>query len=583
MASSIEKQDSQFGPDTHISWPHDHIQEHVLKPAGVRKSEAAQKVITGRHKICLIISIGLAAYMYSLDGTTTWTYLAFAGSALNNHSLIATVQVAQTIIVACGKPFIAKLADTLSRPVAYALVVFFYVLGYIVIASAQSVATIAGGIVIYAVGYTGLQLLLQIIIADTTTLKWRGLSSGLVSAPFIINAFAGSEVSASVMAPGGPGWRWGYGMFAILVPVTVIPLILTLGWAQHKAKSQGLVEPGSQPSARGISKIKAIWDEVDMLGLLILAGGVACVLLPLTLAKSAKGGWGNPSMIAMLTVGPLLLIAFGIHEWKFAAHPIVPMRFLRNKAVVGAALIGFFDFVSFYLTFSYLYSFVFVVKGWELRYLNYFSSTQTVALTVFGIIAGTIMRATHRYKWMLVVGLFIRLLGVGLMIHSRGAKGNTGELVMTQVIQGLGGGFAAVASQVSAQASVPHSEVAIVTAMVLLVTEIGGAIGTAIAGGIWTNIMPRQLEIHLPGVNATTRAELFGSITNAATYPPGDPIREAYDETMKVLLIAATVIAIIPPALALLMPDYFLGDTQNAVEGTTLTGEVAHEVSQEKA
>lgn len=43
------------------------------------------------------------------------------------------------------------------------------------------------------------------------------------------------------------------------------------------------------------------------------------------------------------------------------------------------------------------------------------------------------MRATHRYKWMLVVGLAIRLFGVGLMIHSRGAKGNTGELVMTQV------------------------------------------------------------------------------------------------------------------------------------------------------
>ncbi|GAB1522850.1 hypothetical protein RhiTH_005975 [Rhizoctonia solani] len=431
MASSIEKQDSQLGPESDKNWVHDHNEDHTLKPAGVRKSEAAQKVITGKHKICLIVSIGLAAYIYSLDGSTTWTYLAFAGSALNNHSLITTVQVAQSIIVACGKPFIAKLADSLSRPVAYSLVVFFYVLGYIIIASAQSIATVAGGIVIYAVGYTGLQLLLQIIIADTTTLKGRGLSSGLVSAPFIINAFAGSEVSAGVMASGGPGWRWGYGMFAILVPVTILPLILTLGWAQHKAKSQGLVEP-AQSSAIGMNKFKAVWEEVDMLGLLILAGGVACVLLPLTLAKSAKEGWANSSMIAMLTIGPILFIAFGIHEWKFAAYPIVPMRFLRNKAVVGAALIGFFDFVSFYLTFSYLYSFVFVIKGWELRYLNYFSSTQTVALTVFGIIAGAIMRTTHRYKWMLVTGLFIRLFGVGLMIHSRGAKGNTGELVMTQ-------------------------------------------------------------------------------------------------------------------------------------------------------
>lgn len=66
------------------------------------------------------------------------------------------------------------------------------------------------------------------------------------------------------------------------------------------------------------------------------------------------------------------------------------------------------------------------------------------------------------------------------MIHSRGANGSDAELVWTQLLQGIGGGFAAVASQVGAQASVPHSDVAMVTAVVLLVTEIGGAIGSAV-------------------------------------------------------------------------------------------------------
>ena len=65
------------------------------------------------------------------------------------------------------------------------------------------------------------------------------------------------------------------------------------------------------------------------------------------------------------------------------------------------------------------------------------------------------------------------------MIHSRGAKGSTVEIVMTQILQGLGGGFAAVANQVAAQASVPHVDLAIVTAVLLLMTEIGGGIGNA--------------------------------------------------------------------------------------------------------
>ena len=72
------------------------------------------------------------------------------------------------------------------------------------------------------------------------------------------------------------------------------------------------------------------------------------------------------------------------------------------------------------------------------------------------------------------------LSGVGLMIHSRGANGSTVEIVWTQIIQGLGGGFAATAAQVGAQASVKHADIATVTAAVLLLTEIGGAVGTAI-------------------------------------------------------------------------------------------------------
>lgn len=48
---------------------------------------------------------------------------------------------------------------------------------------------------------------MQIIIADITTLSYRGLVLGLTSAPFIINAFVGSNISASVLKH--LGWRWG--------------------------------------------------------------------------------------------------------------------------------------------------------------------------------------------------------------------------------------------------------------------------------------------------------------------------------------------------------------------------------------
>ncbi|KAI0643963.1 drug:h+ antiporter [Trametes meyenii] len=552
---------------------------------GVKTVQAAEKVYGRYSKWFLFLGIALASYIYSLDGQTTYSYLAFATSAFDKHGLISTIQVAQSIIIACGKPVIAKVADVSSRGTSYCVVLVFYVIGYIVIASANGVGALAAGIILYAMyvarsGYTGLQLLTQIIVADITSLKWRGLISSLTSMPFIINAFIGSNVSTQVLEHST--WRWGYGMFAILIPVSLSPLIITLLWAENKARRLGLVNPVS-PHANTEAKsetplLRRIWnvaEQLDVVGLIILGTAVALILLPLTLAKGAKGMWHNPSMIAMITVGCILLPAFALWDVYFAKRPVIARRFLTNWSVVLASWIGFFDFFSFYLSFTYLYSFVLVTKDWSLINATYFNQTQTVALTVFGIMSGFFLTWFRRYKWVLTTGLAIRLVGVGLMIHSRGANSSDAEIVWTQLLQGIGGGFASVCSQVGAQASVPHVDVAMVTAVVLLWTEIGGSVGSAVAGAVWTNTMPDKLAQHLPALNQTTRDTLFGSITSVMVLPFDDPTRQgviaAYSDTMHIMVIAATVLAVVPMLLSLAMPDWYLGDAQNAVEGAQET------------
>ena len=83
------------------------------------------------------------------------------------------------------------------------------------------------------------------------------------------------------------------------------------------------------------------------------------------------------------------------------------------------------------------------------------------------------------HQFLLLVGLIIRLAGVAFMIRSRGANGTPIELILNQALQGIGGGFASVTLQVSAQAGVSHAEVATVIAMVMLITEVGNSVGSA--------------------------------------------------------------------------------------------------------
>lgn len=99
-------------------------------------------------------------------------------------------------------------------------------------------------------------------------------------------------------------------------------------------------------------------------------------------------------------------------------------------------------------------------------------------------------------------------------------------MVIVQVLQGAGGGFAAVLAQTAAQASVPHQDLASVTAFVLIFAEIGNAIGTAIAGGVWRNIMPDQLQQHIGAyADSATIATIYGSVPVANSYPVDSPIR----------------------------------------------------------
>lgn len=563
--------------------PHvaDEIEAEEDAHGGVAAVEAAEQVFGQYSKWSLFIGIGLASYVYSLDNQTTSNYLAFATSYFGAHSLISSIQVVQSILVAVGKPIIAKVADVTSRATAYLVVLGFHVTGYLVIAAAPNVGAIAIGIIFYAIGYTGLQLLTSIIIADITTLKWRGLVSGLTSAPFLVNAVIGSKLATAVLET--LGWRWGYGMFAIVVPVAMAPLILTLFWGERQAKKQGLVA-ASSPHESLVHHRKGKWaqrawhfaEQLDLVGLVLLGVAVALILLPMTLAQRAKDSWSNPSMIAMFVLGWILLPVFALWDIKFAKRPVIARRFLSNRTVVCVAFIGFFDFLSFFLTFMYLPSFVLVTKSWSMTNVFYFGQAQTVGLTVFGIVGGVIMRFTQRYKPLLVIGLCIRLLGVSLMIHSRGTHSSDAELVMTQVLQGLGGGFAAVCSGVGAQASVPHADVAMVIAIVLLWTEIGAGVGSSLAGAIWAGTMPEKLHEYLPGLSQEDRDVLFGDITAVRARPMDDPVRVgvigAYSDTMKVMLVLATVLSVIPLVLSIFMPNWYLGDQQNAVEEGHLIG-----------
>lgn len=240
-----------------------------------------------------------------------------------------------------------KVADVFGRLESFTIAIILYTIGYIQQAASNNVRTYASAQIFYSAGNQGLQILQQIFVADTTDLLNRALFSTLFDVPFLWTVWAGPEVGQSILD--NSTWRWGYGIWAIILPIVFVPLMLVLLFNQRRAKKNGIDIPSPLRGHSVLEVAKNLWYDLDLFGLLLFAAGVSLVLLPLTLAPRAKGDWSNPSMIAMLVVGCVALVVFGFWEnsKKLAPKAFFPPTLFRERTVVVGTLIAFLYFSKF--------------------------------------------------------------------------------------------------------------------------------------------------------------------------------------------------------------------------------------------
>lgn len=134
--------------------------------------------------------------------------------------------------------------------------------------------------------------------------------------PSIINVWGGARLAADVEK--GPGWRWGAGMWGIIIPVLALGVYAVLFNGTRKAKKQGLLD--NVPSAWSLVTSPRRWVHffwvADLVGLFLLAASLALILLPLSLGGGVAAKWKTASTITPLVIGVLLLPAFAVWESK---------------------------------------------------------------------------------------------------------------------------------------------------------------------------------------------------------------------------------------------------------------------------
>lgn len=380
----------------------------------------------------------------------------------------------------------------------------------------------------------------------------RGL---LFSLPESITAiptlFAGTYLGEHILL--NSSWRWGYGMWAIVLPATAIPTVIMMIWMSRRAKRMGLIAEKVSlfhgAKSGPVNKAKHVASKLDLFGTLLLAGGLAMTLIPITIAgRNNTDEWRNPSSIALIIIGVLTVAAFLVWDGKYASNPIIPYSTIREGnviiACVSVVIIACAD--SIYRPF--LSSFLQVAGFYSPGAATRVDNSQRIAVNIGSLVCGICLKFFKNTKPFIVLGAVIVTLANGLPIYltNIGGSGIASEaaFITSKALLGVGRGLVQVPLQVSLQASLRQEYVAVATAVYLSSLGFGSNIGVTISGAMWNSLLPRKLSTKFEQAEAQS---IFASIVVAKGYEEGSlersAINECYRQTQQTLAIASVCVS----------------------------------------
>ncbi|KAK7713242.1 hypothetical protein SLS64_004491 [Diaporthe eres] len=217
---------------------------------GVQQADAVTLVWTKSALVLAYAFIFVNFCLTSMEQQTTANLLPFVVSDFSAHSLIPPIGIASFILSGVLRLPVAKIIDTWGRPQGLAAMVAIATVGLAMMAGCSSAATYAAAQILHAVGFSGFTYILDIIVADTSSLQDRTLAFAFAGSPAIVTNFLGPPAAQWFLRYSS--WRAAFALFTVLTPLVAFPVFAILQVNANRAKKLGILKP---------SKSERTWSE----------------------------------------------------------------------------------------------------------------------------------------------------------------------------------------------------------------------------------------------------------------------------------------------------------------------------------
>jgi EmrB/QacA subfamily drug resistance transporter len=514
-----------------------------------------------RRSILLVVSgLMLVMLLASLDQTIVSTALPTIVGELGGLGHLSWVVTAYLLAVTVVTPLYGKLGDLYGRKRVLQSALALFLVGSALCGLAQGMSELIAFRAIQGLGGGGLMVSAQAAIGDVVPPRERGKWSGLFGAVFGVSSVAGPLIGGFLTSH--TSWRW---IFYVNLPLGAIALVVL-----------GATLP---------AKRERVERAIDYAGTALLAVALSALVLATTLGGTSYD-WGSPFIVGMGLLFVVGTAAFVVAERR-AREPVLPPALFRNRVFAVTSAVGLVVGFALFGALTFLPLFQQVVRGDSPTASGLQLLPVMGGLLFTSILSGQVITRTGRYRWFPIAGTATGVLGL-LLLSRLDRSTSVAAAAVYMLVLGMGLGMVMQVLVLAVQNSVPYEQLGVATSGATLFRSIGGSLGTAVLGAVFSNRLASALAGDLPSGAAANLGSLDPSGLQRLPAPVRDAYLTGFTDSIELVFLVAAGVMLVAFLLSWLIPERPLRTTVKtaglqqtfaAPEDTDSVREVARELS----